>query len=104
MSDSGGGGGSGGRFGVGETGSLVGKIHEFLMAEKNNFDRLCRLPPLVCLELWNAESVKCSLSRPNNNKWDVLSSIYFQAFAAVMGLICKTAAAAVAAPYHPSRL
>lgn len=39
--------------------------------------------------LWNAESVKCSLSRPNNNKWDVLSSIYFQASATVMGLICQ---------------
>lgn len=39
--------------------------------------------------LWNAESVKCSLSRPNNNKWDVLSSIHFQASANVMGLICQ---------------
>lgn len=39
-----------GGVGVGERSCLVGKIHEFLMAEQNNFDRLCCLAPLVCLE------------------------------------------------------
>lgn len=52
MSDSGGDGGEGseGSVGAAEISRLVGKIHEFLMAEQNNFDRLCCLPPPVCLE------------------------------------------------------